>query len=118
MQNQKENMQVKRTKKGYSITMSYSDRHLVFGALNKFFSVHAPNVRAMPMEHQNGVMYHLHYSILHEIFERKNFQFQTTIEVKWSCSRAEAIALMWLLRDRNEIELLHLKSEIHKQLHA
>lgn len=113
-------MRVVRTKRGkFSIELTNIDRNNIFMMLANFMegeSVALMNVRLVK---EPDVMRHLYYSTLDHLINRQNFQLQSPLNIKWICTRAEAIALMWALRSSdNNIGLLELKSGLHKQLHS
>ncbi|MBT1702923.1 hypothetical protein [Chryseosolibacter indicus] len=108
-------MVVKRTKSGkFTIGVGYTERMNIFEALISFFETHG---NASKLQTEKEVMIHLQFSVLHGMLCRLDFNTHNTCAKKWNVSRAEAVALMWLLRNYDhDSALLQIKSEIHKQL--
>jgi hypothetical protein len=113
-------MRVKRTKSGkFSIELNNIDRNNIFFSLANFMEGESVKLMHVKLMKEADVMRHLYYSTLEYLVERQNFKLQSPLNIKWICTRAEAIALMWALRSSDDnISLLELKSGLHKQLHA
>jgi hypothetical protein len=113
-------MRVKRTKKGnFSFDLTRIDRQNIFSALFAFLEDESTMVRSLPMMKEADVMRHLYYSILNQVFRRLDFQLHSNENSKWSMTRAESLAIMWLLRDYDDsIAMLEMKCSLHKQLYA
>lgn len=109
-------MVVKRTKSGFSFAMDWHLRMLVQTSIIE--AIHE-KIFTPRLHDERGIADALHHAVLSTILQRKNFQLNTTAECRMAFSIAEAVALMWHLRnhDHNTF-LLELKSAIHKQLHA
>lgn len=113
-------MRVRRTKSGkFSIELTFIDRNNIFANLCNFLEDESVKLMDVRMMKEGDVMRHLYYCTLDQLMKRQDFFLQSTENKKWTCSRAEAIALMWSLRNfDNNINLLELKSGLHKQLHS
>lgn len=111
-------MRVKRTKSGkFSIELTNIDRNNIFAMLCGFLEDESVKLMSVRMMKEADVMRHLYYTTLDQLIKRQNFQLQSPANIKWICTRAEAIAMMWALRSSdNNIALLELKSGLHKQL--
>lgn len=113
-------MRVKRTKNlRYSFELSYSERQSIFSALSLYIDSESIAIRSVQMTNEDEVMRHLHYSVMTELLMRKEFKLHHHSPLRWILNRTEAIALMWLLRHYDtDLDLLELKSGLHKQLHS
>lgn len=113
-------MRVARTKSGkFSIELTNIDRANIFGSLCNFLESESVSLMNVRMMKEADVMRHLYYATLDHLINRQNFHLQTLANTKWICTRAEALALMWLLRSYDDnIALLELKSGLHKQLQS
>ncbi|HYC87289.1 MAG TPA: hypothetical protein VEB86_18785 [Chryseosolibacter sp.] len=111
-------MRVKRTKKGnFSIELTNIDRANIFRIFTEAIADESKILPTVRLIKEVDVMRHLYHSVLVALFNRRNFQLQNADDIKWTCTRAEAIALMWALRGSDDnIALLELKSGLHKQL--
>lgn len=111
-------MRVKRTKSGkFSLELTNLDRQQIFDLHLSFMEGESVNLMSVRLVKEADVMRHIYFSVLDHLFRRQNFQLQLGQSTKWICTRAEAIALMWLLRGSdNEIGLLELKTGLHQQL--
>lgn len=111
-------MLVKKTKKGqFAFALKIDDRSCIFSALCNFLEDESVKLWQVGIRKEADVMRHLYYSTLDELINRKNFFLQSNHEIKWTITRAEAVALMWLLRHHDDkLSLLELKSGLHKTL--
>jgi hypothetical protein len=111
-------MRVKRTKSGkFSCEVSNLERNNIFFAICNFGEDESLKLRMVPMMKDADVWRHLHYSILESLLKRLNFHLESAASLKWTLSRTEAITLMWFLRNYDhDMQLLELKSGLHKQL--
>lgn len=111
-------MLVKKTNKGFSLKLAHSIRYKVFMAIADFMEKESGKIMRKPLVIEIELLRHLNYSILNELFTRKDFNIQFANEMKISLRMSEAIALMWLLRNYDhDIDLLTLKGELHRLLH-
>jgi hypothetical protein len=113
-------MRVKRTKSGkYSFEVSNIERDSILFAICNFGEDESVKLNRLPMMKEAEVMRHLYYNILESLLKRLNFHLQSAASVKWVLTRTEAITLMWFLRNYDhDMQLLELKSGLHKSLQA
>jgi hypothetical protein len=113
-------MRVKRTKSGkFIIETTNIDRTNIFDNLCNFLEDESVKLMNIRFVQEADVMRHLYYCTLDQLMKRQDFYLQSVENKKWTCTRTEAIALMWSLRHSdNNIDLLEIKSGLHKQLHS
>jgi hypothetical protein len=111
-------MRVKRIKSGkYSLEVSFHQRERIFSAICNFGEDESIELRRLEMLKEVDVMRHLYYNILENLLKRLNWQLHDAGSLKWTTTKAETIAIMWLLRNYDsDVQLLDLKSGLHKQL--
>jgi hypothetical protein len=113
-------MLVKRTKSGgFTFELSLAERQNIFNKLCNFCEDESVKLMHVKLLKEQEIMRHLYYSNIESLIKRLNFHLQTSRNFKWTINRAEAIALMWFLRNHDHnIELLQLKAGLHKQLNG
>jgi hypothetical protein len=67
---------------------------------------------------ETQILRQLHYFIILNIYTRKNLHLNLPGLRKIVFTPAEAIALMWMIRHERDINLVNLKSALHKTLFA
>lgn len=113
-------MRVKRTKNGsFNAELTFIDRKNISNAMCDFLESHQHQIHNIRLMNEADVMKQMYYSIINQLFIKKSIGDFSPETIKWKLTRAEAIALMWLLRTHdNNMSLLELKSVLHKQLHS
>lgn len=95
--------------------LTYHVREDLFQALANFLESESIDLLSVPLKSESEIHRHLIYSVLDGFIHRTNFRLQQGNEVKISATRAEAVAIVWLLRSY-EGDMLWLKCELHKLL--
>jgi hypothetical protein len=112
-------MVVKKTKSGkLSITLSFFEREKLFMALINFLENESVNIMRLQLKKESDIMRVLYYSTLDRFLHHTSFDLliSARAEKKLIASISEAIALMWLLRNHDELEMINLKGKLHKIL--
>jgi hypothetical protein len=112
-------MLVKKTKSGkVTMMLSLHQRDSIWTALIGFLESESVEVSFLKVTTDTEVMRVLYYHSLAELI-RKDFQLNLRMNLKWTVTMSQAVALMWLLRsETEEMGLIDLKSGIHKLLHS
>lgn len=106
-------MKVTLTKTGkYRVTMEHALRVAVWELLLGFLQDESTALLFVSLE--KDVDRHLYASVLGEMLNEKSFALHANWETRILLKKSQAIALVWLLRDANDFELLNLKSELYK----
>jgi hypothetical protein len=108
-------MKIKKTITGkYSVTMSYRLRWDVWELMVKFLEAELAKLTFTRVE--NELHRHLMVNIVRELMIEKSFHLQSVWETRIILKRSQALALVWLLRESEILEVIDLKSELHKLL--
>jgi len=107
-------MVAKRTRSGkLSLSLAISERNRLFGCCCNFLE---DNSLKSYGKSEADIMRQLHFYTINQFYTRTNFQLQLAGVNKIVVTIAEAIALMWMLRNYTDMEVINMKSELHKKL--
>lgn len=111
-------MLIKRTKSGnISFGLDQTEREKIFCVLSSFMEHESVMQRGLRLNRESEIMARLYYSVLNEIFKRKEFYLHHNCIKKIIFTASQAVAIMWLLRHHDhDSSMLDVKSGIHKQL--
>lgn len=108
-------MKVKRTKTGkYSVTMSHELRLAVWELLVNFLETETAKLLFVKID--DDLNRHLYASVLNEIIVGTSFHLHANWETRIIIKKSQALALIWLMRNVEGVELLDLKGKLHKIL--
>lgn len=108
-------MLIKKTKSGkFSCGMSYELRDELFSAIINFLEDDWITFIRPKLKSKDDVMHCLYSSVLNSFLSRTDFKLQTNSEASIILSRAEAVAVMFLIRDYSKMEMINLKGVLHK----
>jgi len=109
-------MLVKKTKSGkISCVMSYALRDELFTELMDFLENYNVEV-SLKIKNKDDMLRHLYYEVLYSFLFRTDFKLAHNYDFKIILSRAEALAVMFLIALSTRMEILDFKSSIHKIL--
>jgi len=109
-------MTIKKTKSGkFSFGLSAQDRADLYFDLAGFIESESVNIMFCKLKDGNDVLRHLFYCAINTLIVRQHTKFFMP-EQNFVVTRAEAIALLWFLREKVNGPLLNLKSQLHKHL--
>jgi hypothetical protein len=111
-------MLVKKTKAGkYSLLLRWHERDGIWGALANFLETESVKLMGLKGKSETEVMRNLYYAVHNELMLNKDWHLHENADKRILVSPAEAIALMWMLRNYDsDIILLRIKSDLHKLL--
>lgn len=112
-------MVVKKTKSGkLSLTLSFFEREKLFMALINFLESESVAVMHIRFKKEADIMRVLYYSVLDRFLHNTSFDLLigARADKKIITTISEAVAVMWLLRNHPDMEMINLKSELHKKL--
>lgn len=108
-------MKIKKTITGkYSVTMSYELRLAVWEIMVNFLETESANLITVKIETE--LPRHLMANVLGEIVIEKSFHLQAAWETRIIFKKSQALALVWLIRNSKVLEVIDLKSQLHKLL--
>ena len=109
---------VKRTSSGkFSLELSNVERQYIFSVLVNFLDSESTASTGVRIGTEVVVMRHLYYCVLNQLVIRKHFHTSLNGVKRILIERAEAVAIMWLLRQYDrQLQMLEIKSQLHKLL--
>jgi hypothetical protein len=108
-------MQVKITKTGkYRLMMSYALRLAVWELLINFLESETNKLLFVKID--DDLNRHLYAAVLHETMMHTSFHLYANWETRILLKKSQALALIWLMRNVEGVELINLKGELHKLL--
>jgi hypothetical protein len=110
-------MLVKKLKSGkLRVELDLDGRNNVFYWLMNILEGNFAWVERNRLKKEQDIYLYLNYCVLNELLVRPNWYLQTNTTKKIVITKAEAVALMWLLRNQRDMHSLNLKSALHKSL--
>lgn len=94
--------------------MSYELRLAVWESMVNFLEAESAKLIFVRVEKE--LHRHLMANVLGEIVVEKSFHLQAAWETRIIFKKSQALALVWLLGESKILEVIDLKSELHKLL--